>query len=812
MKQQLTKFKLLLVCMLMIQVVFAQTGTIRGKITDGKSREGLMGANVGVKDGTGSVTDIDGAYSLDLPAGKHLIEITYVGYETKTKNLTIIAGKSEILDMELEETVLLLEQSTVTASKFEKPLGEVTVSLDIVRPKLAENVNATQVGDVVQKVPGVSIIDGQANIRGGSGYSYGAGSRVLLLLNDMPILDGAAGLPNWRDLPIENLESIEVVKGAASALYGSSALNGIINIRTAEARSKPVLKFAMFGTLFDRPTTLDSAGVKITANSAHYDVVMPKEMGMSMAFRQRFKRFDVVMSSMYFFSDDYNLYDRKIRFNGDFRYRFTDKVFAGVRINFNKGASRSFLLQKDAFQNAFIPSPGTDTESKTLRFAIDPYFTAFDDSGNKHKIMARWLRTGNDNSNNQGNFADVIYGEYQFARTFEKLGDLNFVTGVVGNFTKGGGALYGVTNYNGRQYGIDHETFNLAGYIQLDKKFFDKLNISAGVRYESFWSRSSDRYVYTFERDFSILDPNINPYTIPLDTINPDANYNESRPVFRIGANYQPFKYTYIRASWGQGYRFPTIAERFVVTTLPITLSGATLAMNIAPNPSLKSETGWSAEFAVKQGVQITKSWQGYIDVSAFWTQYQNMMEFTFGGADPNNPILGFQSVNIGDTDIKGIEASIMGQGTIGKMKFNTIMGYTFIDPTFQKWSGRQDSLSSADYNVLKYRFRHTFKFDAEVFYKGFSIGGSVQYNSYMEAIDDAFNNYLSGVREYRRLFDGQGASLVDFRAGYQINKHVKISFVLKNALNALVYLRPALPESPRTFSIRLDYDVFGDN
>ena len=64
-------------------------------------------------------------------------------------------------------------------------------------------------------------MDGQANIRGGSGYSYGAGSRVMLLMDDLPILTGDVNEVKWNYLPVEIIGQVEVIKGASSALYGS---------------------------------------------------------------------------------------------------------------------------------------------------------------------------------------------------------------------------------------------------------------------------------------------------------------------------------------------------------------------------------------------------------------------------------------------------------------------------------------------------------------------------------------------------------------------------------------------------------------
>ena len=91
--------------------------------------------------------------------------------------------------------------------------------------------------------PGIEVMDGQASVRGGSGFSYGAGSRVLALIDGLPMVSADAGNIKWQFLPLENLSQVEIIKGASSVLYGSSALNGIINFRTADATNIPVTQF-----------------------------------------------------------------------------------------------------------------------------------------------------------------------------------------------------------------------------------------------------------------------------------------------------------------------------------------------------------------------------------------------------------------------------------------------------------------------------------------------------------------------------------------------------------------------------------------
>ena len=105
-----------------------------------------------------------------------------------------------------------LKQVVVTAGKFEQELSEITVSMEVLSPDVMENINPGNMEDVMNQVPGVTINKKQVNIRGGSGFSYGAGSRVMVLVDGLPMLTADAGDIKWNMLPMENMERIEVVK------------------------------------------------------------------------------------------------------------------------------------------------------------------------------------------------------------------------------------------------------------------------------------------------------------------------------------------------------------------------------------------------------------------------------------------------------------------------------------------------------------------------------------------------------------------------------------------------------------------------
>jgi iron complex outermembrane receptor protein len=755
--------------------------TIVGKITDAASKEALVGATVLIG-GRGTTSDTEGVYRLELSkAGEYQAIIRLVGYENGQKNIKITEGGNPEFNFELTEVISLLQTATVTAGKFEKPLAEVTVSMDVLKPQLLENVNTRSVSDVLQKVPGVNIIDGQANIRGGSGWSYGAGSRVLLLVDDIPALQADAGFPNWKDVAVENVEQIEVVKGAASALYGSSAMNGIINVRTGFAKSEPETKVATYYNAYLSP--------KDPVKHWWKGVEQPSDFGISLSHKQKFGKFDFVGTVFYNATNSYqkDWYDRYGRVSVSTRYRLTDRLSIGLNANVNRGSNNTFFYFANHTDSTYIGARGTYGGGTRTRFWLDPYLNYFDGKGNRHKILGRFYSVTNDvqSQTDQSNASNLFYGEYQFQRQFPK--DLVLTTGIVAGGTAIEAALYGNSRYT---------SVNTAAYLQLDKKI-GKLNLSFGGRYErnTIYGPDSVRY----NAAFTEAVPNM-------------GDLKEAKPVFRVGANYQIGKASFLRTSWGQGYRFPTVAEMFINTRAG--------ALVIFPAPRLTSETGWTGEVGLKQGFKIG-DWQGFADASVFWSEYSNMMEFIFSDTlFIRTREFGFRSENVGNTRIKGFELSVQGQTRLGNFTPSVLLGYTYIDPRFRNFEPRRDTASlSVGYNVLKYRFRHNFKLDAELAHRKFLVGVAILYNSNMEAIDriletnDPLFRLILGtaaqsfasIRAFRRQNDN-GFMTLDIRAAYFFTPKLKLSLIGANLTNTEYAYRPGLVEAPRNVQFRLDY------
>lgn len=738
-------------------LLHAQNGTVSGRVTDTDGQP-LIGATLSAGSAI-AVTDTAGRYALSLPFGEWSVAASYIGYTTSKRTLTVSAAPA-VADFQLEAASQLLQTATVTGSRFEQALGEVTVSLEVIKPALLENTNTIQVNEVIEKIPSVTVVDGQANIRSGSGYSYGAGSRVLLLIDDLPALQGDASFPSWSFVPVENIAQIEVVKGAGSALYGSSAMNGIINIRTAYPTSDPYTRVSLTGTAYDTPRDAAMRWWNDTTAT-------PGRLGAQLAHRQRIgKKLDLVLGGYYLREQSFRQgeYDRYGRFNVNTRYRVSDKLNFQLNTNVQTGRSANFFIWQNDSTGALLPRDGTLADNENFKITVDPSVTYYRGTG-RHKLMGRLYHLQNvqgTDLTDQSVRSTQYYGEYQFQRKIDAA-QLVVTTGVVASQTLVNAALYGNTT---------HTASNAAFYVQADKKFGDRLNVSAGLRYES-------------------------------NTIsNPDsakAPSSEVQPVTRIGLNYQLAKFTYLRASYGEGYRFPTIAEKYISTNIGN-------ALFVFPNDSLRSETGWSAEIGLKQGFKIGTGFQGYIDLAAFWMEYNDMMEFTFG-VYPQG--FGFASLNIGDTRIRGLDASIAGQGKIGAVLHQTLIGYTYTEPTYRNFEEINVALNSSPENILKYRFEHILKFDYAIDWKGLSAGLAVLGYSHMKSIDAVFENdfILPGVRAFRETYN-TGSWVVNARIAYQITPQIKASFLVNNLTNTTYALRPALLDAPRNASVRVDYQI----
>ena len=728
--------------------VCAQDARIRGIVSDEKTGEPLPYATIAQEgSSTGSVADAGGRYSLTIPPGTGTVVFSYLGYIPVKKTITLIAGEEKIMDVLLspEENGRTWKPVVVTAGRFEQALEKTVTSMDILPLKQVESRVENNMESAIEQVPGVTVIDGQANIRGGSGFSYGAGTRVLVLVDDLPMMAGDANDVKWSFIPIEQMEQVEVLKGASSALFGSSALNGVIQMRTAMPGEKPQSQLTSFAGFYDNPK---DRGMKWWSGRSQYT------SGISFTHRRREGPLSIVAGTQYFNDRGYREGEdeERYRVNTHLRYNFSTikGLTAGLAVNAQRSKGGSFLIWQNDTSGALRPLAGTLSRYISDRVTVDPYLI-YSPGKWIHKLRMRYFYSGNSNTTNQGSYSDLYYGEYLLQRRF--FDKVNLTVGTSGSITYVKGDLYARQDGN-----------NLAVYLQGDGSF-GKLTLSAGARMET-GAISGD----------------------PL----------KEQYLFRSGANYELWKGGFLRSSYGQGFRFPSIAERHIRTQVGNIV--------IYPNDSLNTERGWSAEVGLRQAF-IVEKWRGFADVSYFHTEYNDMMEFTFGKwgtqQDPFSG-LGFQSRNIGNTRITGVEITLAGEGEIGRVKHSLLAGYTYINPIQTDFdSVKASQQNSSTENILKYRYRHLFKFDHEGSYRHFSLGTTIRYYSNMENIDKAFLIFLPGVKSY---LDRQPEDIwiVDVRLGWEIREGLKTTFMVRNLFNEEFMTRPADLQAPRSFMLSI--------
>jgi iron complex outermembrane receptor protein len=211
---------------------------------------------------------------------------------------------------------------------------------------------------------------------------------------------------------------------------------------------------------------------------------------------------------------------------------------------------------------------------------------------------------------------------------------------------------------------------------------------------------------------------------------------------------------------------------------------------------------------------------------------YENTIEYLFGIWDlGSNPPAGFKFINTGKSRITGIDFSVMGQAKINnKSTFVLMFGYNYIlpislDPEYvygEDLFGNQLSFNNTSLNaesqILKYRFLHNIKLDADYKYHKLNVGITFKYFSKLVNLDKAieeFEDYTisTGTLQpimYMNYFNNKnkGNPIFDFRISYTFNETHKIALISANIFNRVYSLRPLRAEAPRTILLQYSFKI----
>lgn len=238
------KYIIFFLCHLFISNIMASLpisdktdANIKGHVIDKKTREHLPYITVSLKGTTiGVTTDATGHYSLkNLPLGKFTIEAKFVGYQTQQFDIELKKGKTLEINFELEESNISLNEVVVSANRNETSRRLAPTLVSILDTKTFDRTNSPTIADGLNFQPGLRVENNCQNCGFTQVRMNGLeGAYSQILIDSRPIFSALTGVYGLEQIPATMVERIEVVRGGGSALFGSTAIAGTINVITKE--------------------------------------------------------------------------------------------------------------------------------------------------------------------------------------------------------------------------------------------------------------------------------------------------------------------------------------------------------------------------------------------------------------------------------------------------------------------------------------------------------------------------------------------------------------------------------------------------
>ncbi|MGQ9863476.1 MAG: TonB-dependent receptor [Bacteroidia bacterium] len=790
--------------------VWAQKVTLQGRVLDESTKEALPGAKVLLEDGaTGTLTNLDGEYQLEIDyRPKIKVTISYEGYEDKTLTLELLPERSTVrVDFLIKGKVTQLEEVVVSAAKFEQKIEQVTVSMDFIKPRSVENLAAVDPIKVLEQTPGINVNKDQPSIRGSSGYTYGAGSRVLLLLDGLPMMSADRLSTQFELIPVDVVGQIEVVKGASSVVYGTGALGGIINAISLPVRFSPYTVLRVQHQIYDSPRSPvgDWDGRKSASLTA-----------VHLLHSQRIETWEVTALLDLIRNTGYLKNGTSQRVRPYLRILqnapFLEGLQYGVSLQANIDSGATWIAWDSFPTRALIPGDGFITYQVLQRYMIDPYVSYLTPKGNRHTYRGRVYTMINDLSTPQSGYSTLHFHEYQYVWGIGKWGKL--ISGL--NYTQNNVyAREAFGKARGRQLGV---------FSQAEIDIW-KFHISLGARYQYEDVRGDTSFKVDENNRVVKGDQEKNVFSVTI-----------REPIFRGGVTFTPWQGTIFRFSFGQGIRSPSVAERFTTT-------GAG-SITVVPNPQVKIERGYSAELGIRQYLKVGETFKGFVDVAAFRMEFKDLVEFVVNSkALLSNlyPGLPFSAVNISRAYIQGVEPIIGLRWEKGKWYSNLSGGLTLIDPVNRDGLKELDSLNNAQggYEVLNaillnptdpksreyklandqsytlpFRNRLLIRGVWEIGWSGLSLTTNYRYASSITNVNKIFfllgafaNNQLAGLDAFFRGYASKSYHVFDFILSWETSR-VRYSFHIFNAFNTIYSTIPGILAEQRNFAVQVRWLV----
>ena len=651
------RFLLLTICVVAsVGLARAESvGRIVGAVLDRETGESITGATV-VLVGTafGASAGPQGRYELsELPEGVYTIHASRIGYLSEARSGIIVASEEEVsLDFRLERISLTAPEVVVTAARREQTARRTSATVSVVTGAEIARRGAVTFDRAVEHIPGVLVhraselsanavsIRGASDLRGG-----GIGNRVLLLIDGRPAITADTGGANWSLLPVDIIHRVEVVKGPFSALYGSNAMGGVVNLITKSAGGAGRTQVRIEGGFFGTPpewmryregrSFFGSAGATRTGHLGQVGYLIHISSGSSAGYRQ---------NSGFVLHNGY----AKATYTLPGGTAVTGSVAAGTMERGYPHTWQTALLPLEVASNHI-----NDRQEKGI-FTWD--LKASRSAGARAKLSARIYRQS-DRSRSLLNPDGRTGDPNEFPPGF-RLDTDGWGTGgslqidvwdMVGCYWILGGdarreAVYG--RPDSVMYGKEHAD-GTALFVQAERTLRDDLDLSVGARLDERWIRG---------RREGQLSP-------------------------KVGIAWRLDESTLLRASMGRAFRSPSLAELYLKREVN---SGILFRRN----PELKAER---VHLSAEVGARREMGARGALDLTTFLYEFRDMVFWQWlGGTE-------YQAVNLNRAWISGVEAALQMQSMWGA--FGRV-GYAFLHARDLS-PGRSD-------DTLPYKPRHT--------------------------------------------------------------------------------------------------------
>lgn len=658
-------------------------GVLVGTVSDTGGRP-LQNVRVRVLQTTlSTLTDAAGRFRFaDLPAGAASVQAQMIGFYPDQTEVIVPSRDSVSVSLHLRSAAMELNPVIVSAAKRSQLLDQAITSVALVSREAISARAINTVDEAVDKAPGVQFISGQVNIRGSSGFVEGLGSRVLLLVDGVPANQGDRGGINWDLVPVDQVQRVEVVKGAGSALYGSSAFGGVVNLITRELPTGPHARVrATAGVFADPPQPVwgfrDYTGIQ-------------DGVDVAASYGQGTVRAGVAAGARH--SDGYREQDKADHWQVSGRGEWRPEPAMLVNLS-GAWASDQYHVPEPWCASGQCADSGQgfqpfriDTVNRGNTTRSDKgYFTALVTRTPSARIAwsARlsWLRT---------HFTDVYPGRQPpFAPTDFSVAN-----------RYGGEARLVTRRDTGQIVTVGLE----AAQSDVTSNVFSGDTAGGGARH------MQDEYAAYAEAE-QVMGPLRATLGARGDFLTIDGG-GVTAFVSPRGGLVWPTRTGSWRASVGRAYRAPSLAERFVTTYA--------LGFRVIPNPALRAEDAWTAE--------VGRSWtprpwlRG--DAALFWTEARHLVE------PATTPSLQIQFQNVQRARLAGLDLSVT--ATSFGPHLTATLAYLYLD-------ARELAHDTVPERPLLYRARHLVTLTADYTWHSIGLGADLRYSSRFERQDPLF-------------------------------------------------------------------------